>query len=150
MFIGQSLSCRRHTSAMPIAGAYTCCTSIETAWCSAVLSLWQRLHQSISLAPLLYFLLRVANPFRLCHSHARAPSVFCNRNVDMDQVKFIGFDMDYTLCQYKVVLEKGGVLPFDSADSTSVSCPRGFSQLLLLFGHFACCLLARSPGCLHL
>ena len=34
-----------------------------------------------------------------------ARRVFCNRNLRMDRIRFIGFDMDYTLARYDVALE---------------------------------------------
>ena len=29
-------------------------------------------------------------------------SVFCNRNLGLSKIKYMGFDMDYTLAEYKV------------------------------------------------
>lgn len=31
--------------------------------------------------------------------------IFCNRNLRMDKIKYIGFDMDYTLARYRVAME---------------------------------------------
>ena len=31
--------------------------------------------------------------------------VFCNRNLRMDRIRFIGFDMDYTLARYTEAME---------------------------------------------
>ncbi len=56
---------------------------------------------------------RLATPGTLAQGSAlvdeRVPyerRVFCNRNLRMDKISYIGFDMDYTLARYKVAMEQ--------------------------------------------